>query len=59
MGYLNKGNIKRAGSEDKIKREVNRRMKDKKSRLDAKEYAREYARTWAKVVAEGSNTNKK
>lgn len=52
MAYLNKGFIKRSRQEEHLRNEVNKRMKQKETKLNAEEFAREYSRQYAKVVAE-------
>lgn len=59
MAYLNKGFIKRSRQEEHLRNEVNKRMKQKETKLNAEEFAKEYARQYAKVVAEKSHKNKK
>lgn len=59
MAYLNKGFIKRSRQEEHLRNEVNKRMKQKETKLNAEEFAREYSRQYAKVVAEKSHKSNK
>lgn len=59
MAYLNKGFLKRARRDEHIRNEVNKRMKQKETKLNAEEFAKEYARQYAKVVAEKSPKSNK